>query len=123
MTKRILAIDDEAELVEALGAWLESNGYEVKTAKNGIEGLGVAEAFKPDLIILDISMPKMDGFEVLSHLRQMEHQKDIPVVMLSGQGRTENLLEAERLKAVDFLLKPCRGEELLDVVERHIGKP
>ena len=123
MNKRILAIDDEAELLDAVAAWLESNGYEVKTAKNGLEGLGIAGLFKPHLIILDISMPKMDGFEVLTHLRQMQEMKEVPIVMLSGQGRTENIMEAERLKAVDFLLKPCRGEELLETVERHIGKP
>lgn len=120
MPKRVLIIDDETDLLEALDSWLGSYGYEVSTAKDGAEGLSRAKELRPDLVILDISMPKMDGFEVLSLIRADTQTASTPVVMLTAKGRTENIFEAEKLRAVDFLIKPFDATELLTSVRKNI---
>ena len=120
MPKRVLIIDDETDLLEALDSWLGSYGYEVSTAKDGAEGLSRAKELRPDLVILDISMPKMDGFEVLSLIRADTQTALTPVVMLTAKGRTENIFEAEKLRAVDFLIKPFDATELLTSVRKNI---
>ncbi|MBN1688600.1 MAG: response regulator [Candidatus Omnitrophica bacterium] len=122
MPKKILAIDDEEDLLSIIKTWLESNGFQVETAKNGEEGLHKARAINPDLIILDIMMPKMDGFEVLSDLRGHRQTNTIPVVMLTSKGETENIMESERLLAQDFLIKPFEAHELLNMVHRYVRR-
>lgn len=120
MPKKVLVIDDETDLLEALDTWLESHGYDVSTAKDGEEGLARAIELRPNLVILDISMPKMDGFEVLSLIRANTPTATTPVIMLTAKGRTENIFQAEKLKAVDFLIKPFEAEELLTAVKKNI---
>jgi adenylate cyclase len=120
MPKKVLVIDDETDLLEALDTWLESHGYDVSTAKDGEEGLARARELRPNLVILDISMPKMDGFEVLSLIRANAQTATTPVIMLTAKGRTENIFQAEKLKAVDFLIKPFEAEELLTAVKKNI---
>ncbi len=120
MAKKLLVIDDEADLLEVLDTWLESCGYEVSTAKDGMEGLARAKEIKPDLVILDISMPKMDGFEVLSLIRADAQTASTPVVMLTAKGQTENIFHAERLRAVDFLIKPFDATQLLTAVRKNV---
>lgn len=120
MAKKVLVIDDETDLLEALDTWLESHGYAVSTEKDGVAGLARAKEIKPDLVILDISMPKMDGFEVLSLIRADALMATTPVIMLTAKGRTENIFQAEKLKAVDFLIKPFDATELLSAVRKNI---
>ena len=117
--KRILVVDDEADLLDIVKEWLKEE-YEVATAVNGFEGLRLAKEFKPNLIILDITMPKMDGFEVLAQLRGQLETNLIPVIMLTAQGRSENILEAEELRATDFLIKPFDPDDLLTVVRNTL---
>lgn len=120
MAKKVLVIDDETDLLEALDTWLVSHGYEVSTAKDGAEGLARAKELKPHLVILDIAMPKMDGFEVLSLIRANAQTAATPVIMLTAKGRTENIFQAEKLNAVDFLIKPFDATELLTAVKKNI---
>ena len=117
-TKKILAIDDEIGLLDEVKACLESSGYDVLTARNGLEGLQSVKENNPDLVLLDISMPQMDGLEVLAEMRRTKESATTPVVMLSGKGKSDNIFEAEKLRAVDFLIKPFRADELLDVVRK-----
>jgi DNA-binding response OmpR family regulator len=120
MGKKILLIDDETELVEMVCTRLEANGYQVIVAFNGSEGLARAEAEEPNLILLDIAMPGMDGLEVLRRLKYNTETRDIPVVMLTGKGESQSLFRAQDLMAVEYIIKPFDSQELLSVVKRYI---
>ena len=116
--KRILVVDDESDLVEITQSHLEEAGYQVLTASDGQEGLEVARRTKPDMIILDIAMPGMNGLEMLRILRATPGLATIPVLMLTAKGHSENIFESERLFAVDFLIKPYTYEALLYAVRK-----
>lgn len=118
--KTILIIDDEPDLVEISQTHLEEAGYRVVTAANGIEGLAMAKKEKPDLILLDIVMPGMDGLEMLETLRGTPGLAATKVLMLTAKGRTDNIFEADRLRAVDYLIKPFSFEELVIAVKKAI---
>ncbi len=110
----ILVVDDEKDLRDTLKSALESEGYDVITAENGLMGLVMAQEKKPDLILLDISMPVMDGFTVLFKLKQNSATKEIPVIILTGQYVDEgNLERGFNLGAVEYLYKPIRFTELV----------
>src|SRR5262245_57471756 len=108
---RILVIDDEAAIRDSLRMTLEYAGYEFIGAATGQEGLALAEREAPDIVLLDIKMPGMDGMEVLSRLRQMS--ETTPVVMISGHGTTSTAVEAIKRGAADFLDKPFESTDRL----------
>ncbi len=116
----MLIIDDEPDLVEIVKSHVEDAGYLVQAARDGKEGLKIARAINPDLIILDIGMPGMTGLEMLERLRQTPGLQSTPVLMLSAQGQSTNIFEADRLRAADFLIKPFTREELILAVQQNI---
>ncbi len=110
----ILIVDDEKELRDALKSILENEGYDVITAENGLIGFMLAQEKKPDLILLDISMPVMDGFTALFKLKQNPATKDIPVIILTGQYvDEENLERGFNLGATEYLYKPFKPTDLI----------
>ena len=117
--KKILAIDDEAEILEMLRESLEAEGYDVCTARDGIEGLEVAQKFKPDLIFLDVMMPRMDGFQFLDQLDRAGEIRKTPVVMLSAYGMIDNIFMAQKYRVSDFLIKPYKMVDLIDAMHRY----
>jgi len=123
MIKKILVIDDEKDVVELIKARLEANKYEVLTAFNGKEGLEKAKSGQPNLILLDIMMPEMDGFGVLGKLRDMRLKKEIkniPVIMLTAKGEVSSMSRARELGSVDYFVKPFDSEELLRYIRRYV---
>src|SRR4051794_29250523 len=106
---RILVIDDDAGIRDSLKMTLEYNGFECTGAATGQEGLALAERDAPDLVLLDIKMPGMDGMDVLGRLRSMD--ESIPVIMISGHGTTSTAVEAIKRGAVDFLDKPFESTD------------
>jgi len=120
MAKRILLVDDEAQLVEMVRIRLEAEGYEVITAIDGKDGLQKADVFRPDLIILDIMMPGIDGFEVLRRLRVNIATQHIPVIMLTAKGDSTAMFKAHDLGSTDYFIKPFNTQELLDFIKRYI---
>ena len=118
--KKILIVDDEAGIRELLSDFLKPKGYEILTAENGLEALEKAAQFLPNLIFLDIMMPKMDGWQALAQLRMKEETKDIPVIMLTARSETEALLRSEHEHAVDYFIKPVNLEELSIFIKRYI---
>ena len=120
MKKRILIIDDETKLVDLVKEWLESKDYKVSAAYNGLNGLEKAKNEKPDLVILDINMPGLDGFEVLSSLRKNQETKYTPVIMLTVKRETESIMKAQDLETTDYIMKPFSVKRLLNLVRKYV---
>ena len=118
---RILVVDDQAANLRVVGILLGRNGYEVVTASKGADALAAAQAQTPDLILLDIMMPGMDGFELLAALRALPALRDVPAVFLTAAHDRDLLLRAFEAGAVDYVTKPFMPEELLARVGAHIG--
>ena len=106
--KRILAIDDEPDVLDFLQLVLDKSGYQTLTAPNGTEGLIRAHVESPDLILLDIMMEKMDGWETLRLLKLDEESQDIPVVILSARAEPKDKIRGLQEGAVDYFTKPFR---------------
>ena len=116
----ILIVDDTPENLQVLGNMLEQEGYEVRIATSGPEALHDAGKTHPDLILLDIMMPDMDGFEVCRRLKADEGLRLIPVIFISALGMAEQKLQAFREGAVDYITKPFQAEEVLARVDTHV---
>jgi DNA-binding response OmpR family regulator len=117
MSKRILVVDDEEDILHFLELVLGDKGYEVTTAANGHEALARAQADRPDLILLDIMMPQMDGWEVLKLLRVDEETAALPVAMLSARTEAQDRVQGLQEGAVDYICKPFALQELLGKID------
>jgi DNA-binding NtrC family response regulator len=117
---KILIVDDDPQIRMLLKDRLEANGYEILQAKNGVEGLDLVHARNPDLMLLDLQMPEMDGMEVLH--RMHDKVSEIPVVVLTAHGTIEKAVEAMKLGAYDFLPKPCKPNHILMVVQKVLER-
>lgn len=118
MPKKILVVDDEAQLVDMVKIRLEANNYLVLTAYDGQEAIEKARKDKPDLILLDIVMPDMNGYQICSHLKQNKNTVNIPILLLTGKelepkGISERCIN---LGVEGSLLKPVDSKELLDKI-------
>ncbi|HEY0931663.1 MAG TPA: sigma-54 dependent transcriptional regulator [Gemmatimonas sp.] len=111
MTRRILVIDDEPGIRQALGQLLEYEGFDVKTASGGAEGITLYDSFRPQLVFLDVKMAGLDGLEVLKRLRQAD--PNATVVMISGHATIQTAVEATQLGAYDILEKPLDTDRVL----------
>ncbi len=114
---KILVIDDEPNVVQTLGDWLEMSDYEVVTAGNGVEGLQKAVQEKPDVILLDVIMPIMDGQEMLEALRKQPGGDFSSVIMLTGQSQTYDFARANVYGVDDYIVKPFELSELLEKIK------
>jgi len=106
---KLLIIEDDGKLVEALELYLSKAGYEVITAADGLEGLQKMYAHRPDLIILDVMMPKMDGWEACRRIREVS---DVPILMLTARGQEDEKVKGLKLGADDYVAKPFGLKEL-----------
>lgn len=111
--KRILLIEDDADMVEAVKLRLEANNYEVLISRDGPEGLKKARSENPDLIILDIMLPKMDGFNVCRMLKFDEKYKNIIIIILSAKVQKSDIERGKEVGADAYVTKPFKSEELL----------
>jgi DNA-binding response OmpR family regulator len=112
MAERILIVDDDPWILRMVSTLLEKRGYAIFTAADGEEALGRAEEVRPDLVVTDVMMPKMDGWELVRELRARPHLALVPVLFLTALNGEEDRLRGFRLGADDFLPKPFRFEEL-----------
>ncbi|AQT69542.1 Mycobacterial persistence regulator A [Anaerohalosphaera lusitana] len=117
---KILIVDDEPNIVQTLKDRLEMNEYAVLTAENGKEGLDTATAEKPDIILLDVIMPIMDGHEMLEALRKQPDCEDISVIMLTARSQTQDIARANACGIEDYIVKPFDLSELLEKIERLV---
>ncbi len=117
---KILVVDDAKNILLVLKMSLEKAGYEVVTAKDGISALEKAQELDPDLILLDILLPKMNGFLVFEALKDETTTADTPVVFISAKAEKEDLDKAKNMGAQDFLIKPIKQDQLLETVEKYL---
>ena len=116
--KRILVVDAEPELVKGIQIRLKASNYEVLVAYDGMECLAKAGKEKPDLILLDILMPNMDGFQTLDKLKDNNQTKSIPVIMLTAKGEVEDVSRAAQTGAVDYIVKPVETIVMLGKIRK-----
>lgn len=119
--KRVLLVDDDLEIVETVSYALESAGYDVVVARDGNQGLALAERENPDLMILDMMMPKRSGFLVLEKLRRIRDEP-LPVIMITGNEGSRHKAYAELLGVSDYIQKPFAMARLVDAVDRLLSK-
>jgi DNA-binding response OmpR family regulator len=119
--KKILIADDKPEVVELVRATLERGDYQIIDASDGKEALEKIKKEKPDLVLLDIVMPKMDGFEVLSQLKKDIKLKEIPVIMLTARGQKLDKDKGVRLGAEDYIVKPFSPSHLLHKIKEVLN--
>jgi DNA-binding response OmpR family regulator len=113
VSKKILIADDEPSIVAALEFLLQRNGYEVHVARNGEEALELVEAHNPDLVLLDVMMPRKSGYEVCARLREREEWRHIKIIMLSAKGRDAEVNKGLTMGADVYVTKPFSTRELL----------
>lgn len=121
MPKRVLVIDDDAQARSLVAAFLEPAGYEVRSAQGGVPGLLAADADPPDVILLDLQMPGMDGYEVCRVLRHGEKTRRIPVVMVTSSDDPHLNREAYAAGAQACVPKPFRKEGLIAAIEAALA--
>jgi len=117
----ILVVDDQEDILQTTALVLKQGGYEVATAANGYEAVETARVLRPDLVLLDIEMPRMDGWEALRLLRLDEATRDIPVAMFTILFDLREKVRALKYGAQDYVTKPFSMDDLLGRVERIIN--
>lgn len=121
--KRILIVEDEEIMLDLLQRKLKAHGYEVLVARDGEEGLRLIKAEKPDLIIMDLVMPKMDGFMVMEEIQKDEGLKKIPLIVVSNSGQPVELGRVKDLGAKDWLIKTeFNPQELVEKIKNQLGE-
>jgi len=116
----IMIVDDTKGNIDILRQFLVKFGFKITVALNGEMALDLIPILKPDLILLDIMMPEMDGYEVCRRLKKDEDLKNIPVIFITAKGETEDVLEGFGVGAVDFIMKPFKLEEVYARVKTHL---
>ena len=119
--KTVLVVEDKASLTQMLKFLFLSKGLKVEVAFNGKDALEKAGSLLPDLILLDIMMPQMDGFEVLERLKSEGATRRIPVIMLTARRSGEDMQKAKDLGAVEYITKPFKAIEVVDKVLRQLS--
>jgi DNA-binding response OmpR family regulator len=122
MPKKILVVDDEPDILETIKMRLEANGYNVLTATDGNEGYKKAKTELPDLIILDLMLPGLDGYQVCRLLKFDENYRHTPIIMLTAKSQEEDKMWGEKAGANYYLTKPFRPNELLQKVKELLGE-
>lgn len=117
---RILVVDDHPKNIQVIGNILALENHEIEFARDGIEALGKVKREDFDLILLDIMMPIMDGFEVCDKIKQLEGKQSIPIIFVTAKTDHDNIKKGFGLGAVDYITKPFVAEELTHRVKTHL---
>jgi DNA-binding response OmpR family regulator len=115
--KRILLADDEEDIKIVVKYYLEQRGYEVLTAFDGLDAISMCESSKPDLLLLDVMMPVMNGFEVARRLKANPETANIPIIMLSAASQAESIKEGLEAGARDYIVKPFEPSKLEEMIK------
>ena len=118
--KKILVVDDHPQLVDLIKIRLEASGFEVITAADGQEGLVKARNEEPDLIVLDVMLPKMNGYKVCRLLKFDRKFREIPVVMLSSRAKQSDAEVGLKMGANEYLFKPYNPKQLIEIIRKYV---
>ena len=118
---RVLVVDDEVNIVRLIQVNLERHGYQVTTANNGVQALEKIREDRPDLLVSDVMMPEMDGFELLANVRRDPPLSDLPVIMLTAKAQDRDVMEGYTRGADMYLTKPFNPAELLNFAKRILS--
>lgn len=121
MSKRVLIVDDNQDAIHILTAVLKRGGYLVSVAKNGVDAIDKVREEQPALILLDIMMPKMDGFEVCQEIKGNEETRNIPILMITARKDAESRKRGLEVGASEYLVKPIHPAEVLRKVQEYLG--
>lgn len=121
MKRKVLIVDDEANIVTALEFLFERRGYEVLVATDGEQALALAESYRPDVLLLDVMMPKRSGYEVCQRVRERPEMQHVKIVMLSAKGREAEVSKGLSLGADLYITKPFSTQELVERVDAMLG--
>ncbi len=122
-TKRIVCVEDEPEMIDLIRLILGRKGYEVVGANGGVEALGVIKEQKPDLILLDLMMPEVDGWEVYQQVKADTQLEDIPVIVVTAKAQSiDKVLGLHIAKVDDYISKPFSPQELIDSIEQVLSR-
>lgn len=121
MAKHILIVDDEPNIVLSLEFLMRKHGYTVTTASDGEEALRLVDEHKPDLVLLDVMMPRMDGYQVCEVLRGRDDLKDLRIIMLTAKGRDVEREKGLSMGADEYITKPFSTQEVVTRVEQVLG--
>jgi PleD family two-component response regulator len=116
----ILIVDDNPDMIHLLGNLLTEHGHQVRAAKDSSRALNIAQSNPPELFMLDIEMPGMDGYELCEELKQQEELREVPVIFVSGHEQQEQKIRAFEVGGVDYICKPIHAGELLSRVNNHV---
>ncbi|MFA5060017.1 MAG: response regulator [Candidatus Omnitrophota bacterium] len=119
MSKKVLVVDDDPVVLKLVKSRLEANQYEVTTASDGDEGLQKLKTQKPDLIILDVEMPRMDGYTFVVELKKHDDLKNIPIIILTAKEHLKDLFKLEGIR--DYIVKPFKAEKFLETVKKYLA--
>ncbi|MDJ0591344.1 MAG: EAL domain-containing protein [Pleurocapsa sp. MO_226.B13] len=120
-SKTILIVDDQTNNLKLVSRYLENANYNILIAQSGKKALDIADALSLDLILLDVMMPRIDGFEVCRHLKSNSKTKDIPIIFMTALAETKDRVQGFKLGAVDYISKPVESEELMARVQTHLS--
>lgn len=121
MTSRVLLVDDTLTVLMAEKMMLSGEGFVVDTARDGLEALEKLESFRPDIVLLDVVMPRLDGFETLKRIKGNEATGQIGVIMVTTKGEESEMERAREIGCDDYLTKPLNKVDLLTSIERVLG--
>lgn len=116
----VLIVDDVGKNLQVLGSILYDAGYEIAMADNGLSALEILESIRPDIILLDIMMPEMDGFEVCDKIKELDDFKAVPIIFLTAKSETDSIIKGFEHGAADYVTKPFNSQELLARVKTHV---
>ena len=122
MPRKVLIADDEPNIVTSLEFLMRKSGYQVEVARNGDEVLGLVESFAPDLVLLDVMMPRRSGYEVCQKMRERADWRHIKIVMLSAKGREAEVSKGLSLGADAYVTKPFSNRELIAKIGELLGQ-
>ena len=119
--KKILIVDDEIDIVETLSFMLKAKGFECVCAYDGEEGLNLAKAINPDLVILDVMMPKINGYKICRLLKFDNKYKNIPIIMITARSQDEDKIIGEETGADEYVTKPFEFADVLEKINKHLN--
>jgi DNA-binding response OmpR family regulator len=122
MERTVLIIEDEKLIIVSTQMVLEAAGYRVESATNGEDGIAKARSLTPDLILLDIMMPGIDGWETLTRLKRDNETSTIPVIIFTAREHARGHQKSAEMGAADYFRKPFEPDELIELVEKHVGQ-